>query len=283
MKSVYRIQYASNLFVHQAQTIEHSKRFLEPRHAPNLALLGNIGFPANTKTKGFIEWCCKHWLNVYWVPGPTELQHDHQIKSFQTEYDSLKNLTILDHTEEKLTYLPLSIIGVPLWVPWGESYSPSVNEKERFFLANKSWETVANWHNEDVEYLHTKLTSSNAKYLLLTHHLPSTHLLANGPARNNDLLFCGDKRLFKYSNLIGCLSGAGNNTAYGFFGPYQTFCAVNAAFSCPDMVPNPKYRPDVVATFNLENTYRSLNGYGVAFDAIFGKNNPVPSVALQLQ
>jgi hypothetical protein len=288
MKFFYQIQYASNLFVHQNQNLKQATQFLEKTQAPNLALLGNIGFPANPKTKEFIQWCCANWLKVYWVPGPTELHHQHQINSFRNTYDNLKNLHILDHSEHKLTYAPLSIIGVPLWVPSRGKWHPQLNEKEQFFFTNKSNTIIDNWHQEDLQYIKEKVNHYSQdifenKVLLLTHHLPSSHLLPDDSTNRDHYLFAGNGEILRMPNLLGCLSGAGKTTKSGFFGSQKLFCAVNAAFSCPDMVPNPSYSPSQVATFSVSTNWYEPKGYGTSRLGILEKFYPIPSVAYQLQ
>ncbi len=288
MKFQYHIQYASNLFVHQNHTLQQSTQMLQKSTAPNLALLGNIGFPANSKTKDFIYWCCRNWLNVYWVPGPTELQQHHQIQSFRKDYQEFNNLFILDHQEDKLTYAPLSLIGVPLWVPSRGKWHPQLSEKEQFFLAYKSHIIINNWHQEDLEFVKQKTNSYcqdmfEHKVLLLTHHLPSSHLLGHDSTNRDHLLFAGNGEILKMSNLMGCLSGAGRTTKSGHFGPRKLFCGVNTAFSCPDMVPNPLYDPSLTASFTFSTNWFEPKGYGTSRLGILEKFYPTPSVAYQLQ
>lgn len=288
MKAVYRIQYASNLFVHQNQSIEQAKKLLTLQQANSLALLGNIGFPANSKTQDFLHWCCSNWHSVFWVPGPTELAKDHQVNSFQNDYEHYKNLHILDHKQHTLSYAPIAIVGVPLWVPSRGKWNLQLNETERYFLTNKSMEIVGNWHKEDVEFIQEKVKSYHqdiyqTKIILLTHHLPSSHLLPPNANTTDHLLFAGNGEILRMPNLLGCLSGAGGTTKNGNFGPKNLFCGVNAAFTGPDMVPNSLYKPDLVAEFPLDFSSPKPQGYGVAFQRFSFTFSPVPSVAVQLQ
>jgi hypothetical protein len=254
----FRIQYASNFFVHQNSCWKQAQKLLVPRKAPNLALLGNIGNTQSHKTKDFIRWCADTWDHVYCVPGPCELrENDHLFGVFNKVP---KNVTILDHTAHQAAS-NLLILGAPLWSAHGKQMAQRKwSEAERYFLAFKPPKTIQNWHEDDKEYLQEQIRANNSCYgqslklLLLTHHVPHRNFLPSVPGETDRQIILHDADSYSLfgPNVVGCLSGAGGGSNTGFHGRYKAFCGVNAAFQGPTMVPNAYYRPDLTASFPLD-------------------------------
>jgi len=119
MKSVYRLQYASNLNVHKISVVE-ARKLLKPV-APTLALLGDIGLPNCKKTSEFFEWCSSQYKKVYWVPGFLEMGDPEGKHTWNERIDScselvnplenvrvcLKHDTILRNPEFQLLLSPI--------------------------------------------------------------------------------------------------------------------------------------------------------------------------------
>ena len=98
MRSVYRLQYASNLRVH-TQSVIQGRKLLKPV-APTLALLGDIGLPSCRKTSEFFAWCSNHYETVYWVPGVLEMADEgkqtwaERLEGCQESIHAFKNVRI---------------------------------------------------------------------------------------------------------------------------------------------------------------------------------------------
>jgi hypothetical protein len=257
--SKFAIQYASNFFVHQNATLKQSKYLLKTGICPNLALLGNIGNPRSQKTKDFIRWCSDNWDHVYCVPGPLELMDDHRLNGLFVNFP--KNVHILDQSE-KLVHPNLVLLGCPLWSGWADMIAEfrDWSEEERYFMANRTPNHIRHWHTEDLELIVQNLRENETLYagkrktILLTHNLFDLRMLSKdlrGDEGRNIFLHDGNIREFKTPDLRGVLCGAGGGTYSGLRGYTQV--AVNGAFRGPSMVPNLKYRPDAIASFDFND------------------------------
>ena len=90
MKSVYRLQFASNLNVQKLSVIQ-GRQLLKPV-APNIALLGDIGVPSCRKTSEFLSWCSSQYEKVYWVPGFLEMSDPEGKHTWNERIDSCSEL-----------------------------------------------------------------------------------------------------------------------------------------------------------------------------------------------
>jgi len=256
MRRALRIQYASNLFVHKNDSWKQAQAKVKVGAADHLALLGNIGIPQNYKTQDFVRWCADNWKEVYCVPGAVELQYNDRLNGL---YNLPKNVYLLDQTEIELPS-GFHLIGAPLWSAWAKNIGHITNwsESERYMMANKSPGQIRYWHEEDIEFLADRLRYHTASYgslrriILLTHHVPNSLFLKSSFCKRDLFLYDGNMSHLFTSNTVGCLSGAGGMSITGFIGNQKTFCGVNAAYTGPDMVPNPMYRPDMTASFSGE-------------------------------
>jgi hypothetical protein len=257
MKRAFSIQYASNLFVHKHDSWKQAQSKLKVGAADHLALLGNIGIPQNFKTQDFIRWCGDHWKSVYCVPGTVELLYKDRLNGL---YNLPKNVHLLDQTEVEVNQ-GFYLIGAPMWSAWAKEIGQITNwnETERYMMANKSPGQIRYWHEEDIEFLADRLRYHSAsfgslrKVILLTHHVANSLFLKSSYCKRDLFLYDGNLSHLFTANTVGCLSGAGGNSMTGFVGKQKTFCGVNAAFTGPDMVPNPLYRPDLTASFSSDN------------------------------
>lgn len=255
---VFRLQYASNFFLHQNESWKQATSLLKVGAANHLALLGNIGIPENQKTKDFVRWCSDNWSSVYCVPGAVELQSKDRLQGLFSKIPS--NVHLLDQTELSLPH-NLHLLGTPVWTNYAKEIGQLTNlsEEERFFLAKKSPGQLRYWHEEDIEFLVERLRYHSAHFgrtqriILLTHHLPDKLLLTSSRKSERDVyLYDGAISHLFSESVIGCLSGAGGGSVTGFVGRAKTFCGVNAAFQGLSMVPNPQYRKDMTASFSLD-------------------------------
>lgn len=249
---MFRLQYASNLFVHQNYTWKQAVKLLTPGKAEHLALLGNIGHPTSQKTKDFVRWCADNWEQVYCVPGPLELQSKENLHGM---YKSIPpNVHILDHVEKQTGKILL--LGLPSWSGYGSKLArlDSYSEYDLYFMANKTPQQIQHYHEEDIEWLQERLSYhqifqvyNQKSILLLTHWLPSRALLGHRRNEERDI-YLHVSNIENYFNkcVLACLSGAGQSTEEETIGNpinSKVFSGVNCAFRGPNMVPNNKYDP----------------------------------------
>lgn len=283
------IQYASNLFLHKNDSWKQAKALLTLRKAPNLALLGNIGNPTSEKTKDFVRWCSDNWNHVYCVPGPVELQSESRLNGLFTNIPA--NVSIMDHSEKHVNQ-NLLILGCPLWSGHGEAMGEisKWSENQQFFMAYRKPHELKYWHDEDVEFLRNGIQYSSANYgasqkiILLTHNVPHRNFLPSSiETERNVMLYDGDIHHLFSKQVIGCLSGAGGGSVTGNLGPYRAFCGVNAAFLGPSMIPNKMYRPDMTASFSLDDSpwTPKPEPVGGSFQVRFSGLFPIPQLAVR--
>ncbi len=252
---MFRIQYASNLFVHQNYTWKQAMKCLTPGKAENLALLGNIGHPTSQKTKDFVRWCSDNWNQVYCVPGALELQTKDNLHGlFKT---IPQNVHILDQSEKQVGRFVL--MGLPVWSAYGPKIARlnSLSERDQYFMARKTYQQIQHFHEEDMEWLQERLKYNqifqvyNHKcIILLTHWLPSRIMLGYRRYEDRDIyLHVGNTEQYFNKNVAACLSGAGQTTLTEILGNSvnpMVYCGVNSAFCGPHMVPNSNYNPGKV-------------------------------------
>lgn len=257
----FLIQYASNLFVHQNQTLKQSQNRLKTGICTNLALLGNIGNPRSQKTKDFVRWCSDNWDQVYCVPGPVELLDSERLNGLFPNFPN--NVHILDQSE-KLVNENLMLLGCPLWSGWADKIESirEWNQEERNQMANRSPGNIRYWHEDDVEYIAEKIRYNEAvfgdtrKLLLLTHNLFDARMISLGmEGHENRNIYLSDGKIGDLLSLSlkGILCGAGGGTHTGYYG--NAMAVVNCAFRGPNMVPNPLYRTDAIASFRTDDYY----------------------------
>ena len=264
---VFRIQYASSLYVHLHHSWKQAQKLLKPGAAKHLALLGNIGAPESKKTKDFIRWCADNWEQVYCVPGAVELKDFYTLNGL---YERIpKNVHLLDQFTVQVNS-HFMIAGCPLWTAHGKLISEFANwnEREQALMAFKTPKELRYYHEEDKQFLEESLKTAEAQLpyknlVFLTHQLPSSELLPSTQGSENTrkrLLYSGDIRaLLQNTRVSGCLSGAGETTVSGFLGN-KAYCGVNPAFKSQDLVPNARYRPDMVASFQHRSTLPKIPG-----------------------
>jgi hypothetical protein len=121
--SIFRIQFASNLRVHNLP-LKQSSQLLTPV-SRNLALLGDIGLPKCNKTRDFFKWCESMYDTIYWVPGYLEFSDYEQKKHTWQErldagYESidmwnLKKTLLCSKQAFYIQESRLELLLTPLW------------------------------------------------------------------------------------------------------------------------------------------------------------------------
>lgn len=180
-----RIQFCSDLHLE----INKPKEFpelLEPV-APILALLGDIGDPESERLMTFLDWCCRHWSQVLYVPGNHEFW---RMKPGTTKTISSANQIFLDfektHKNFKFCWRQklhsedgVVILATPLWSRPAEGIIPNELEhawvdRDRTFDAK----TLHDLHEGDLKWLQRELKAAcNGMVVVLTYYAPTLMLV----------------------------------------------------------------------------------------------------------
>lgn len=180
-----RIQFCSDLHLE----INDPKEFpelLEPV-APVLALLGDIGDPESEIFVTFLDWCCRHWSQVLFIPGNHEFWRlkpetkktiDSVIARFRILEGRYKNLKFC-WRQKLYSEDGVILLATPLWSRPAEGVIPHEYEKawidrDRSFDAD----TLHKLHEADLKWLTRELkAASNETVVVLTHYAPSMMLI----------------------------------------------------------------------------------------------------------
>jgi len=264
----FRIQYASNFFG------KGSADLLKPGVAPNLALLGNCVNTADASFAPFLQFCSDNWENVFLVPGPYEMMSRKQ-EIYPRVLDTLhtkatkdyKNVYILDQSEG-WTWGGLRILGFPGWA--GDPDRPLTGKEMEGSIYSYGSSGVRpltdpdldRLNDEDTVWLSQQMNLQSFPTLILSHSLPTPHLLQRGlpheAYRRMHLdIFPGELvRGFPNSVVKAWLGGATGSCSSGvFYNNY--FMAVNSWKSHPGQAQGDKgYRPD--AFYEYDWTRRGM-------------------------
>jgi len=189
-----RIQFCSDLHLEYNQPKEFPE-LLEPV-APVLALLGDIGDPESEKLSIFLDWCCRHWSQVLYVPGNHEFWRVRP-GTRKTIESVLENFRALEKKYINLKFCwrqklysedGVVILATPLWSRPAEGVIPHESEHawvdpDRSFDA----ETLSRLHEADLKWLQRELKlASNGTVVVLTHYAPSLLLIDPHKVRHPD-------------------------------------------------------------------------------------------------
>ena len=279
----FRLQFASNLFVHRGAPDPNT--LLRPA-ANNLALLGNIGSVWSNAdyeaTRDFLLFCAARWANTYWIPGHTELASKDPVvwRDTYTEAAGLAEevtanagggrITFLDCKAETFLFHGVRLLGATGWNPVPKRLeSPPETDMPPIWM----WEANANrpfkpidsqlLFSEEAEWLDTEFRSDpKTPSILLTSALPSPMLLGRDlPAaayKLCDLTTFYPASFLKPTNLVACLGGATGSVASGTW--QKRYHAVNSYRAYPGAPPNPNYDP--AAVYEFAGTGRGTGGGG---------------------
>lgn len=198
MKTPFRIQYASQLFV-DAHSIPFQKLVRPPSVAtPYLALCGNIGNPFHPRTYDFLRYCSEHWKHTFWVPSTTELSGQGEPTPYYKYADQaleitqkIRGITFMNQGQAEFPKHQVILLGASLWSSFHgmqtihkgapEFQDIWMNPSEGKKMNEKS---LSNWHNEDREFLRGQINFSRnwkgVRVVLLTHTLPTPWIVSRG-------------------------------------------------------------------------------------------------------
>jgi hypothetical protein len=180
-----RIQFCSDLHLDFHPRREFPE-ILEPV-APVLALLGDIGDPESEIVDTFLDWCCRHWEQVLFVPGNHEFWclkpgTNKTIESVLKNFRALEKKYInfkLCWRQKLYSEDGVTILATPLWSRPSEGLLPHESEKawvdsDRSFDA----ETLHALHEADMAWLQQELrVAKHGTVVVLTHYPPSLMLI----------------------------------------------------------------------------------------------------------
>lgn len=267
MSGKYTLQYASNFFLDLHKRRDFNKMLIPS--SENLALLGNISrISSTTETqvyKEFLNYCSKHYKNVYLIPGAYELcsndyapiayeECSHNLCNLLKQYN---NISMLNNSHTTIQNTNINLVGSTLWVR-----KPYLNH-QCTFEHNKIWlkrhsglgklmgNDIVHWHLEDLEYLNN-ITKANKQYIVLTHHLPNS-ILTHDKIRK-----CMEtSNLEKYMKkpIEIWVGGAGDTSVSGTFGIVRdVFCTVNpyTTFELAKHRINDTYNPEAFISLRTQ-------------------------------
>ena len=158
-RGILRVQYVSNLLLHQHTFKENTSR-LKPS-GEILALCGNIGQPYCQKSRDFLKWAEDHYTHIFWVPGNLEYSASSNHLATWNEradqyYESIRNWELhntvfCQKMEYSVPYTNITILASPIGIPmdiqrqiyvWcssGGYKQISKSDYVRFFMNEVAW------------------------------------------------------------------------------------------------------------------------------------------------
>ena len=175
---------------------------LEPS-APVLALLGDIGDPESKILPIFIDWCCKHWEQVLYVPGNHEfwrlipgtkknidLTLD-MLRQYETKYTNFKLCWQTKFVSED----GILILATPLWSRPSEGVTPNDGE-QTWFDRDRTFDrmTLTSLHQKDLNWINRECKlAENHAIICLTHYAPTLMLIDRDRIQDPEVtLFASD-------------------------------------------------------------------------------------------
>jgi hypothetical protein len=192
-----------------------------PRYAPNLALLGDIGYPHRSSYRDFIAAQANAFDRVFVVMG------NHEYYSLDKTVDEIlttardvcarfNNVHLLDRRRLNLED-GMAILGCTLWSPLDIESSKRLNDLNMILIKDNSGDirrldrfTYFSWHTRDVQWLNRELKQvahEGRRALVVTHHAPLPEMSGRfGNGRFNSAFVSNLRHLFR-SPIVAFASG----------------------------------------------------------------------------
>lgn len=196
-----RIQFCSDLHLDFNPHKEFNE-LLTPV-APVLALLGDIGDPESKILADFLDWCCRFWEQVLYIPGNHEFWRmlpgstktiDSAMKDLHTIAKRHKNLMIC-WRQKLVSEDGVTILATPLWSRPAEGVIPHEQEKA-WIDSDRTFDnrTLSALHEADLRWIVQECKSAKNKLVvILTHYAPSLMLIDRKEIRSPDVtLYASD-------------------------------------------------------------------------------------------
>lgn len=182
-----RIQICSDLHLWDSEIKKEGFLDLLEPSAPILALLGDIGDPESKILGEFIDWCCKHWEQVLYVPGNHEFWRlvPGTTKTIDSALELLSQFE-KRHTNFKLCWRTkfvsedgILVLATPLWSRPSEGVTPNEGE-HAWFDRDRTFDrmTLASLHQKDLQWIEKQCKyAENHAIVCLTHYGPTLMLV----------------------------------------------------------------------------------------------------------
>lgn len=196
-----KIQFASDLhleFYADDINVDFESILTINKEADILILAGDIGYPEDSITARFFEWCCSVWPHVVWILGnheyynkkynPVKLTMNDKELISEKLCEKFTNLHLLQNGRLILDKFPtIKIIGTTLWtdVPL-ESRRLLINSMNDFnYIYSKCNESfnLNTWNNLHIimrQFIEDELYDAfnrDQKVVVVTHHLPTYKMI----------------------------------------------------------------------------------------------------------
>lgn len=177
----FRLQFMSDLHLE----MPHLPKPHVERLAPNLALLGDIGYPSRDTYRNFLRQMSAQFERVFLVPGNHEYYKTTMEKAQEDMQDicrELPNVVLLNPGLVRIPEYNLRILGATLWsnVPTLAKCSVETYLNDYFLIHKNNGDLLTvedtnRMHAEQLAWLTTELykaKDAGEKALVLTHHAP---------------------------------------------------------------------------------------------------------------
>lgn len=191
-----KIQYISDIHLEHSNDRDFSS-YLIP-NAQYLALCGDIGYPHTDIFRELIEYCSKHWLQVFYITGNHDYYNmiykrwNYKIpysmenieEQIELVFQNYENVHFLQKKTFEIPDTNYVIAGCTLWSHIKESQISDAIQYLNDY--NYIFRTDHRFTIEDYNYLHkdhskwlldTLKSLYNKKVIVLTHHLPTELLI----------------------------------------------------------------------------------------------------------
>lgn len=184
-----RIQFISDLHLEFYKQEIILTDFVTPC-APNLAILGDLGYPSNDNFTSFLRQASDNYQKIFFISGNHEFYN-----SIMNETNNeiiricktFSNVYYLDNDEHVLDDNTV-ILGTTLWtdIPISKrsKVKNSLNDYLKIFVQEQHYRTnitpefTTTLHHTAVKWLENKINKYyNKEIIILTHHLPSFKLI----------------------------------------------------------------------------------------------------------
>lgn len=189
-----RIQFCSDLHLDFNPRREFNE--LITPVAPVLALCGDIGDPESQILADFLDWCCRNWEQVLYIPGNHEFWRmlPGSQKTIDSAMDDLQRIA-RPHKNLKICWRQklvsedgIIVLATPLWSRPAEGVVPHESErawvdKDRTFdnrLMHMLHEADLKWLTQECKLARNKMV------VVLTHYAPSLMLIDRKRIQNPD-------------------------------------------------------------------------------------------------
>lgn len=290
----FRLQFASNLFVHRGAP--DYKTLLKPV-APTLALLGNIGNAGSNAnyeaTRDFLLFCATNWRTTVWIPGHEELSSAQPVlwRDLWTEAKGLAEDVTENGAGGEIIFADCAtknagarLLGMTGWNPVPKRLDTPGQDPIWMWEnnANRPFKVVDSqlMFSEEAEWLEAEFKAdAKTPSVLLTSALPNPLLLGSGlpdaAYKLCDLTTFYPSSFLKPKSLLACLGGATGSVASGTWN--SRYYAVNSYKACRDAPPNPNYNPEAVYEIAGGSSSGGWSGGALRATSTFLPKFPLPS------